>query len=186
MYNNNGINLLNKVYRADTNYVSYNFAPVDNIVTFTDGTTNGNVALFIYYSSSSLSISEIPVIVQKLTPTQKSANAIVSTIAVPSTFTKTGYFHVGYRATPFTPDTYTDITTISGLSTSVGVTVGVPTITAYNTSASDITVNEVTYLINAGTSQTTAKPVLIAGFHFQDITIAPGETYTFTITHKNG
>ena len=183
MYNKNGINLLNFSKSASTTDIK---TPNNCDLTFTDGTTNQGGQVYLFHTSGTLTQSFVAIDLAKLTPTGK-GSSYVSTNNVNAIYDHYGYFYVGYRATTFDENTFQAVTQISALQKSITATSGIPTITVYNTSSSDIVINEIDYLIGAGISSgdTSAKPLLLAGFQFPDVTIAPGETYTFTIMHKN-
>lgn len=179
MYNKNGLIMLNRPYAGTSYYVQNT-----GVITYTDGTTNSSTYLYVSNDSS-----ESQYYAQK-----------VKITGIGTTYSNTYYLTngnptigirlcPGYRNTPFTETTYTlpdDTSPSYAQVASITTTAGIPTITITNTTAADITVNEICCATRAGNSSSSIdKTVVFAAFSFPDITIAPGEAYTFTIMHKN-
>lgn len=187
MFNNNGIILKNRGltsgFSGTTRFLRYYVNA--NVITYSDGTNNSG-AIYAATSSSDISVASGLQYMRQLNITG-AANTSEYINYEPS---GGGYLslRLGYRASPFTENTYTYADSYfptGGIS--ISLTSGLPTLTCVNNTASSITVNEITISMvlydTMGTSD--PKKVIIGAFSFPDITIAPSESYTFTIMYKN-
>lgn len=183
MYNKNGLFLINNFPSITTSDLIY--SGVDAI-TFSDGTTNGSSPIYAYHAGSSLSGSAGALSYTRLLLTSLS-NSYTYVTKPTVSYDYGAHFILGYRASAFTEETYDYPSEVSGLTINRTVTAGRVTIAAINNGNSNAVVNEIVAAVSGGTATGNAKAdgIVIAGFHFPDVTIAPGESYTFTITHKN-
>ena len=174
--------MLNHPFRGNTgsNQSTYSSPISVGELTYTDGTHNTAAAVYHSYTGS--------VDAEAFTKFLITGRYTISYISL-SAYPINGYrVVVGYREGAFTETTY-DLpgTLINTNMLSLSVASGVPTVAVVNTSASNITVNEVTLAVKVSNSSsvTPDKILVFAGFHFPDITLAPGDSYTFTFSHKN-
>lgn len=180
MYNKNGLILLNRYKSGGTTSVSVNLSSGDTIH-FADGTTTQTTP-FLYYTTGTISTTQACQSLSKINIT--GLNYYLA--SAPNTdFTGAGLIP-GYRSTPFDENTFTIASTTFSNYASVSSSYGIPTLAIVNNSASDIVVNNIDVAILMRNQDiNTNKAVVIAGFSFPDVTIAVGESYTFTIMHKN-
>jgi hypothetical protein len=116
------------------------------------------------------------------------SDAVTETSSSPAPGFGGVYFDVGYRTSSFTETTYQRMDNHYDSLCSVSSANGIPTITLYNSTDSAITINEIDAIISlyfGSGSPATQMNCIIAGLHFPDVVVAPNETYTFTVMHKN-
>lgn len=184
MYNKNGLFLINNAAYAGSGSINYSGT---DVITFSNGTKNGSSPVYVYYSGSTGTLANGVNCCARLLMSGFTTGYV--SVALPTTnYNSNTYFRLGYRASEFTEETFNYPSQVDDVNYSVAITAGRATITAINNGNSDAVINELVVAISGGTATGTAIAggIVIAGFHFPDITIAPGESYTFTITHKNG
>ena len=182
MYNKNGLLLLNRTISSSSTNVTVNLATGDSL-TGIDGTTIYSVRLI--NTSGTLTYAQAANAVNKLSITGLSTSNYYVYANLAGNFLGVGLVP-GYRSLPFDENTFSQADTRYSSMASVSAANGIPTLAVINSLSSDIVINniDVTVLIY-DTNTNLEKHVLIAGFSFPDVTIAPGESYTFTFMHKN-
>lgn len=187
MFNDNGIILKNRGLSrgssGTTRYLCYSVSA--GTVTYSDGTSNSGT---IYAATSS---SDITVATGLQYMRQLNLTGATNTSEYINYEPSTGGYlslRLGYRTSPFTKNTYTYADSYfptGGISISIAG--GLPTLTCVNTTASSITVNEITVSIGLYDTMGASDPkkVVFCAFSFPDVIVAPGESYTFTIKYQN-
>lgn len=195
MFNNNGTKILNAMKVAVTSgAMSVYLQPTSGLVVYGLAGTASSGRVNLAASSSSLGYDTMAYCVRKINITGLPSgsygisDAMSETSSSPAPSYTGVYFDVGYRALPFTETTYIRMDNHYDSLCSISSANGIPTITLYNSTDSAITINEIDVILTlyfGSSSPITQMNCIIAGFHFPDVVVAPNETYTFTIMHKN-
>ena len=180
MYNKNGLIATNRYLNGATGATgSMSISSLTaGDITYEDGTTNTGGTIHLA-SSANITVDGFT----RFYITGRNASNAMSV----SSYPYNGFrINVGYREEDFTENTFTQPTTSYSSMSSITLNKGIPTLVLVNTGISDIIVNDITFAVLAGDdSSAITKHMVFAGFHFPDITIAPGDSYTFTFSHKN-
>lgn len=157
---------------------------------FTDinGNAKTSIALIITGTSGSgLSTNDVLNALNKLSIVGLTSASNYSTNWSPSGTIGAYYvlYDVGYRSGGFTESTTERIPQSTRYNSlcAVSINSGVPTFTITNSGSASITINEIDFGIACDLPYSTAVPFLIAGFNLGEITIAPNDSYSFTITN---
>lgn len=184
MYNNNGIALLQAPKNSTSAGTSYWYvSAITPAGVLKDVSGNENAGTMYLWRASSSSTATM-IYVRHLMLSGYSATSNVSYSAQPS-YGVTG-FQIGHRSQPFSMETYSPMETIVP-SARVGLSLGtgVVTFTITNNTQSDILINEIDAYVHLSSSYGTdvSFNCIFAGFNLGEITIAPNDSYSFTITN---
>lgn len=194
MYNKNGIKFLNNNLVVQAKGSTANCYLTLSSVVSSDPLvdTGGNTyygTLRLAYSSNGMLTG--PVILNAITNTKITGHNDVARLVISNNPSTSNYvpilgFSIGYRDSAFNENTTSLPSTLYNSKSSISLTQGLPTVTVVNNEGTDIVINEIDVLMRIYNHETlSTNPILFAGFHFPDVTIASNESYTFTIMHKN-
>lgn len=184
MYNNNGIALLNAAKRSTSSGTSYWYvlaATPTGALKDVSGNENTG-AMYLWRATSSSNATMI--YVRQLMLSGYAVTGDVSYSAQPS-YGVTG-FQIGHRSQPFSMEAYSPMETIvSSARVALSVAAGVVTFTITNNTQSDILINEIDAYVRLSSSMSSDVSFycIFAGFNLGEVTIAPNDSYSFTITN---
>lgn len=179
MYNKNGLILLNRAKTTATSNLGVALSSGDTIQ-FTNGTTT-SINPAIYYTTGTMTAAQAAQSLAKINITGADHYTVYSN----PDFVDVALIP-GYRSAPFDENTFAIASPAFSSYASISTSYGIPTLAIVNSSASDIVVNNIDVIIKMRDFDSSSnKNAIIAGFSFPDVTIPTGESYTFTIMHKN-
>lgn len=189
MYNLNGKKILNSNYTytmSGGNITTIKIAAISATNSLVDYQGNTvSTAHFIYSSATDpalLMMNIIPKIHLAGFPTNfHVVNA--NSMSYSTEYYLRLYVEIGHRTTAFNQNTTSNMETNYNTLLSFSVSNGILTITCSNTTDTAITINEVDFWIVTSPSSGNYNRILIAGFNLGEVTIAPNESYSFTVTN---
>ena len=187
MYNLNGKKMLNAYAVSTTGSVNTIYVNgINSSNTMIDINGNAQTDAYMYYSSTSATVNEGIRLYRRIYIT--SQNSVTYIAASPASEPSWGstnlYYDIGYRETQFDETTYSRCSTNYNTLASVSLVGAIPTFTVTNSTDASITFNEITFIIAFRASSTQMKyKAVFAAFPLGNITLAPNESYSFTISN---